>query len=218
MAVAIFDLDRTLTKYATYTPFLIFAAFHRAPWRLLLLPLWLVAMLGYVAGIFSRKTLKEIGFYLLIGRVIGADTLQTLANRFANVMISRNLLADAVAQVRAERAAGARLILATASPDFYAKSIAERLGFDQVIATQHQRTTSAQISHKIAGENCYGAAKLGLVRTALADAKVAEIRFYSDSASDAPLLDWVGSAYAVNPDRALRRLAQQNGWSVLIFA
>ncbi|MBU6253441.1 MAG: HAD-IB family hydrolase, partial [Alphaproteobacteria bacterium] len=75
MAVAIFDLDRTLTKYATYTPFLIFAAFHRAPWRLLLLPLWLVAMLGYVAGIFSRKTLKEIGFYLLIGRVIGADTL-----------------------------------------------------------------------------------------------------------------------------------------------
>ena len=29
MAVAIFDLDRTLTKYATYTPFLIFAAFVR---------------------------------------------------------------------------------------------------------------------------------------------------------------------------------------------
>ena len=78
MAVAIFDLDRTLTKYATYTPFLIFAAFHRAPWRLLLLPVWLVSMIGYGLRVFSRKRLKEIGFLLLVGRGIASGvTLPT---------------------------------------------------------------------------------------------------------------------------------------------
>ena len=31
---AIYDMDRTVTKRATYTPFLIHCALNRAPWRL----------------------------------------------------------------------------------------------------------------------------------------------------------------------------------------
>ena len=55
MDVAIFDLDRTVTRFSTYTPFLLFAAFHRAPWRLMLFPIWILAMAGYVLGIYKRK-------------------------------------------------------------------------------------------------------------------------------------------------------------------
>ena len=58
MDVAIFDLDRTVTRFSTYTPFLLFAAFHRAPWRLMLFPIWILAMAGYVLGIYKRKYLK----------------------------------------------------------------------------------------------------------------------------------------------------------------
>lgn len=218
MAVAIFDLDRTLTRYATYTPFLIFTAFHRAPWRLVLLPIWGLAMLGYALGIFSRKKLKEIGFFLLIGRIIPADALHPLAARFADMMIEHNLFADATAQLQADRAAGRQLVLATASPDIYAVEIGRRLGFDQVIATRQERLDPTFISHRIVGENCYGAAKLEFVQAALAPAIRAEdISFYSDSGSDAPLLDWVGTAYAVNPNKALRRLAQHKGWSIKTF-
>jgi len=209
MAVAIFDLDRTLTKYATYTPFLIFAAFHRAPWRLLLLPVWLVSMIGYVLRVFSRKRLKEIGFLLLVGRQIPTDKMDKLAADFADLMVTYNIFPAAQARLAHERADGAKLILATASPDFYAHEIAARL----------DRPIPGLLSHRISGENCYGAAKLDMVRTALAKGSAAtETRFYSDSASDAPLLDWVDTAYAVNPDKALRRLARQKGWSVLDFA
>ena len=35
---AIYDMDRTVTRHATYTPFLLHCALRRAPWRLLLLP------------------------------------------------------------------------------------------------------------------------------------------------------------------------------------
>jgi len=40
---------------------------------------------------------------------------------------------------------------------------------------------------------------------------------YSDSESDVPLLRAVGHPVAVNPDRALRKIARREGWEVLCF-
>src|ERR1700712_5244271 len=40
---------------------------------------------------------------------------------------------------------------------------------------------------------------------------------YSDSVTDVPMLEAVGHAHAVNPDKELRRVAQANGWPVLVF-
>ena len=40
---------------------------------------------------------------------------------------------------------------------------------------------------------------------------------YSDSASDLPFLEAVGSPVVVNPDRALRRIAAERGWPVRRF-
>ena len=46
---------------------------------------------------------------------------------------------------------------------------------------------------------------------------LSECSAYSDSVSDAPLLRLVGHPYAVNPDRALREMAQREGWPTLTF-
>src|SRR5690606_4239292 len=40
---------------------------------------------------------------------------------------------------------------------------------------------------------------------------------YSDSISDLPLLEAVGHPTAVNPDRALRKAAEQRGWAIREF-
>jgi uncharacterized membrane protein YczE len=40
--LAIYDMDKTITRRATFTPFLIHAALGLAPWRLLLVPLVLM--------------------------------------------------------------------------------------------------------------------------------------------------------------------------------
>jgi phosphoserine phosphatase len=40
---------------------------------------------------------------------------------------------------------------------------------------------------------------------------------YSDSHSDVPFLESVGTAVAVNPDRELRRVAEERGWAVERF-
>jgi phosphoserine phosphatase len=43
----------------------------------------------------------------------------------------------------------------------------------------------------------------------------ARIRFYSDHASDAPVLEWCDEAYAVNAHDKLRKLAKQRGWTIV---
>jgi hypothetical protein len=52
--LAIYDMDRTVTRHATYTPFLIHCATRRAPWRLLFLPLVALSMLAYVTRLNDR--------------------------------------------------------------------------------------------------------------------------------------------------------------------
>ena len=67
--LAVYDLDRTITRRATYTPFLIHCALRRQQWRLLFVPIVLLAMLAYGFGLFDRSRLKEICQRLLIGPV-----------------------------------------------------------------------------------------------------------------------------------------------------
>jgi hypothetical protein len=57
--LAIYDMDRTVTRTGTYTPFLLHCALRRRPWRLLLLPLVLLSMLAYVARLIDRAKLKD---------------------------------------------------------------------------------------------------------------------------------------------------------------
>src|SRR5690606_2743793 len=41
---------------------------------------------------------------------------------------------------------------------------------------------------------------------------------YSDSVTDLPMLEAVGHPVAVNPDRELRRAAQERGWPIVDFS
>ena len=86
--LAIYDLDRTITRRPTYTLFLIHCALRRQRWRLLFVPAVVIAMLAYAAGLFDRGRLKEICQSLLIGRHIHATDLKPLAKSFANATIA----------------------------------------------------------------------------------------------------------------------------------
>jgi hypothetical protein len=47
---------------------------------------------------------------------------------------------------------------------------------------------------------------------------LADCYAYTDSNTDRPMLEAVGHPHAVNPDRALRRVAAERSWPVLEFA
>ncbi len=214
--LAIYDMDRTITRRATYTPFLIHCARVAAPWRLALAPVVAGSMAGYAAGLIDRARLKEINHRLLLGYACSDAEMRPLVDSFAEATIATNIQPGAIRAIASDRAEGRRLVMATASYALYVDAIAERLGFDDVIATKSVRGADGRVMARIDGDNCYGPAKLAMIRDWLAIAQVerGHVRFYSDHVSDAPVLDWADEAVSVNPSRALKSLAERRGWKV----
>ncbi|HYI42736.1 MAG TPA: HAD-IB family phosphatase [Sphingomicrobium sp.] len=216
--LAIYDLDRTITRRATYTPFLLHCALRRQQWRLVLVPVVLFAMLAYLIGIFERGKLKEICQALLIGRRIHASELKPLAESFAVATLATNIRPGARTAIDRDRAQGRRLVLATASYRLYAIEIANRLGFDDVIATGSVIGLDERVHARILDENCYGPAKKRMIDSWVDSSGLlgrhGHVRFYSDHASDAPVFEWADEPVAVNPHPRLRRLAAERGWAV----
>ena len=213
---AIYDMDRTVTRHATYTPFLLHCATRRAPWRLLLIPFVILSMLAYVLKLIDRGRLKEINHRLLIGHKRHPHELMPLVDSFAARTVASNIRPGARQAIARDRAEGRRVVMATASYRLYADAIGRLLGFDDVIGTGSIIGLDERVHAKIDGENCYGPAKLRMVTDWLARSGLerGHVRFYSDHASDAPVFEWADEAVAVNPHDRLARLAATRGWKV----
>ena len=218
-ALAIYDMDRTITRRATYTSFLIFAAFRLAPWRLLLAPLGVLATIAYLLRLLGRGRLKEINYTLLIGRGVEPKRLEPVIESFADRQVERNIMPGARASIAADRAAGRRLVMATASYRIYAAAIAQRLGFKDVVATETQLDGKGRIVARIEGDNCYGDVKLAMIKAWLEreglEREAVHIRFYSDHISDSVVHHWADEPVATNAHDRLIKLAKAEGWEVL---
>jgi HAD superfamily hydrolase (TIGR01490 family) len=214
--MAIYDLDRTLTRHATYTPFLLHCALRRAPWRLLLIPFVILSMLAYALKLIDRGRLKEINHRLLLGHRRRPHELKPLVDSFAAKTVAGNIRPGAKVAIARDQAEGRRVVMATASYRLYADAIGTLLGFDDVIGTGSIIGLDERVHAKIDGENCYGPAKLRMVTDWLAKSGLTRghVRFYSDHASDTPVFEWADEAVAVNPHDRLARLAAERGWTV----
>ena len=217
--LAVYDMDRTITRRPTYTPFLLHCTARRAPWRLLFLPLVILLMLAHAARLIDRARLKEINHHLLLGRTIHPRDLEPLVGSFADRQVATNIRPGARSAIARDKAEGRRLVLATASYRLYADAIAERLGFDDVIGTGSVIGLDERIHARIAGENAYGEAKMRMIaewveKSGLKGAH-GHVRFYSDHVSDRRAFEWADEPVAVNPHGQLRRLAEERGWEVV---
>ncbi len=211
---AIYDMDRTVTRHATYTPFLLHCATRRAPWRLLLIPFVILSMLAYVAKLIDRGRLKEINHRLLLGHKRHPHELRPLVDSFAERQAATNIRPGARLAIARDKAEGRRVVMATASYTLYADAIGRSLGFDDVIGTGSIIGLDARVHAKIDGENCYGPAKLRMVTDWLGKSGLerGHVRFYSDHASDAPVFQWADEPVAINPHARLARRAAARGW------
>lgn len=218
--VAMYDMDRTITRSGTYSGFLMHVARRRQQWRLLLLPLVGLASLAYAARLIDRSRLKAINLRLLVGQRFARAEIAPLAESYADKVVAHGLHPAALEQIAADREAGYRLLLATASFHLYVDAIARRLGIEDVLATQLDEPDGADHIHaRLAGDNCYGDAKFARIDGWMAANAItrdsAHIRAYSDHVSDHPMLRFADEAVATTPSRRLKRLAPQMGWSVV---
>jgi HAD superfamily hydrolase (TIGR01490 family) len=145
------------------------------------------------------------------------DQVQQIVRETLAELIQPYVYAEAAALIEEHQAAGRDVVLVSASGEEMVRPIGELLGITDIIATRmvvkDGRYTGA-VDFYAAGPN-----KVAAVR-ALAEERSYDLKAsyaYSDSVTDAQLLATVGHPTAVNPDRALRRVAIERGWPMVEF-
>jgi HAD superfamily hydrolase (TIGR01490 family) len=216
---AFFDVDKTLLPGST---------------------LYLLARGMYRRGMYTTRDLLGFGLSQLAFRVSGIepvkgmeaaresalafiegkrkDQLEPIAQDIVVEVIGPRIYPEMRKVIEAHHNNGDRTFLVTAAPEDIAIRIAKYLGLDGALGTRAE-CTDGVYTGKLLGPVLHGPAKLEAVRKLAAeeDIDLALSSAYSDSMNDRPLLEGVGHAVAVNPDRMLKRLAHDKGWPIQDF-
>ena len=216
-AAAFFDLDKTvIAKSSTL-------AFGRPFYR---------------GGLVNRRAVLKSSFAQFVYLLQGADEdsmnrmrdyLKTLCTGWSveqvNAIVAETLhelidpmvYAEAVALFDEHHADGLDVVLVSSSGEEVVGPIGQMLGVDHVIATR-----MVVEDGRYTGEielYAYGEGKAVAIRALAAERGYDLTRCwaYSDSCTDRPMLELVGHPVAVNPDKALRRHATEQGWPLRDF-
>jgi HAD superfamily hydrolase (TIGR01490 family) len=213
--LALFDLDLTLIPYDSGMAWLRFLI-ARGVLEAEVAEHYLDCCHRYLRGALTVRALHRVAMAPL-ARYTRAE-LDAWRAEFASGL-GAEIPAAARALVAAHRDAGALCALVTTTNDFVAAPFARVLGVDQLLASRAE-LRGDRLTGEVAGELCHGATKIARVEAWLAELGLgwgdfAHTVFYSDSASDLPLLGHVAEAVAVRPDPALRREAQARGWRIV---
>jgi HAD superfamily hydrolase (TIGR01490 family) len=124
---------------------------------------------------------------------------------------------EALDRIARHKAQGHKVYAVSATMEEIIEPLAALLGLDGAIATRME-VVDGKFTGEIELAN-HGDVKADRLRAFAAehDLDLAASSAYSDSITDAEFLRAVGRAYAVNPDKALRRLAEDEGWGILRF-
>jgi HAD superfamily hydrolase (TIGR01490 family) len=192
----------------------------------------------YQGGLINRRAVLKSSYAQFVYLVNGADETQMSRMRDYLTELCKGWDVEQVRQIVAEtlhdlidpiiydeaaalieehRAAGRDIVIVSSSGDEVVSAIGELLRADKVVATRMvvaDGRYTGEIEFYAAGPNKASAI------AELAESQgydLADCYAYSDSITDAPMLECVGHPTAVNPDRGLRRLAAERGWPVLTF-
>ena len=216
-AAAFFDLDKTIIAKSSTL------AFGRP---------------FFHGGLIGRRAVLRASYAQLVYLVAGADEEQMdrmrdylaalsagwevqqvreIVKEALHDVVDPLIYDEAASLIEEHKAKGRHVVIVSSSGEEVVGPIGEMLGADRVVATR-MVVADGRYTGAIAFY-AYGANKAAAVRE-LAEAEgydLSQCYAYSDSATDVPLLEAVGHPVAVNPDRALRKLALQRGWAVLRF-
>jgi HAD superfamily hydrolase (TIGR01490 family) len=118
--------------------------------------------------------------------------------------------------LRFHRERGELTVLITNSSSHIAEAATHFWGLDAYLANDILTDTEGRITGEVRRPLCYGQGKVIRAEAWAQRARVSLERawFYSDSISDLPLLERVGTPVAVHPDLQLRRVAKRRSWQV----
>jgi HAD superfamily hydrolase (TIGR01490 family) len=192
----------------------------------------------YRAGLVTRSQLLKGAYAQLVYLMLGADQrrmdrakagmlavttgwdkqeIEDLVREVLEEVIDPYIYQEALDLISLHKALGRKVFIVSSSPEEVVKPLAERLGVDEIIGTRAETKDGKYTG--VLEFYCYGEDKADRIREIAEQENLdlSESFAYSDSITDRPMLEAVGNPVAVNPDRELRRLAEQRGWRIRDF-
>lgn len=215
-AAAFFDLDRTLIRGSANFPLAVAAvrAGHIPPRDLLRDAVQAISFA--VRGASDEGSAKVRERILRAVSGVPARDVIALGDNFIP-KLATNVLPESQALLDVHAARGEDRVIVSASPVEIVGRLADALGLEGACGTRSEIDAEGRYTGRLAGAFCYKEGKVTeIVR--LADERgydLARCTAYSDSISDLPFLEAVGTAVAVNPDKPLRAHAGHHGWRIV---
>jgi len=214
-SAAFFDLDRTLIRGSANFP-LALAAFKAGfvPKRQLAKDI-ASAVIFIVAGASDERSaaLRE----RILKAVAGAPVSEVVAlgDNFIP-HLADTVMPESQVELDLQKAEGRDRIIVSASPTEIVEALADRLGLEGAVGTRAE-IEDGRYTGRLAGPFCYGEGKVEAMKTLAAHRgyDLSRSVAYSDSISDLPFLEAVGTPIAINADRGLRNIALDRGWRIV---
>jgi phosphatidylglycerophosphatase C len=188
--VAAFDFDGTLTRGGSVWSFLVALRGRRrvlAAAAVLAGRLALAALLG---GRWADAAKEALFRHTLAG--LPADDVQRVADAFGRAHLRRRGRGETRRRMEWHRARGHRLVIVSASPEWYLEAVGEELKVDGVVATRLAVGADGRLTGSYDGNNCRGEEKLRRVREwiggAVEDGAAPFLWAYGNSRGDRRLL------------------------------
>jgi len=212
-AAAFFDLDRTLLRRSSALA--LAPAFRRRgiiTRRMMVeAAAWQVLFMLRGASHEAVRRAAEDGLLLLRGHT--PEEMRDLVAESMETVLRPLVYAQSLDLVERHRRRGEPVYIVSATLQEIVQAIADDLGFDGALGTVCEVVDGAYTGKAIRA--LHAEAKADCIRSL--DHDLAASTAYSDSHTDLPFLEAVGHPVAVNPDRALRKVATARDWPILEF-
>lgn len=162
---------------------------------------------------FGRHVFKKDKAYL-VG--LEVNKIEEMANDWVATALVDDWCRPCVQRLRMHQDAGDRVVLLSGSPDFICRAIAARLGVAEWIGSCCPQK-QGYFARGLPPRHPFGAEKLQIASALCACSRIApaDVVAYANSCHDLDLLEWAGTAVAVQPDPDLSAAALARGWEIL---
>lgn len=213
MSIAFFDLDKTLIAENSAKLWI------KSLWdsRQISLPQMIHASYWLAKYHLGFTKLDEvIGQWLSTLEGESKESFLKITEDFYNNTIKDLYRPGAIAALAYHKKLGHPLSLLTSSYDSLSALVQNDLKLDDCLCTRLE-VKNGLYTGKTVGPPCFGRNKIIFAQKLCEkyNTSLDRCTFYTDSASDIPLLELVGYPVAVNPDPRLRAIAQLKKWPVV---